>query len=373
MIKIERIELHHVGLELVHPFETSVVREVARPLILIAVYGGGLVGWGECSAEAGPWHTAETIETAWHVLQDFLIPSLLGQQVALPEDAVACFPAVRGHNLARSGLENAVWDLLAKAGGVSLAQMIGGTQDRVPVGVSVGMEATLDALLAQVAQYIAGGYRRVKLKIKPGWDVNVVAAVRERWPDLLLQVDANCAYHYHTLADRTVLRELDQFGLILIEQPFHHDDILDHAKLQKELATPLCLDESIQSPAHARWALEIDACRIINIKVGRVGGMTAARQIHDLCAAQGVAVWSGGMLESNVGRAGNVALASLPGFTVPNDISASARYYRQDIAEPNFELNADSTLSVPAGPGLGVKVLPSRMEQIRVRFESFKM
>lgn len=365
-MRIERIELHHVRLELVRPFETSVVRELERPLILVAVHGGGLVGWGECSAEAGPWHTSETIETAWHVLRAFLIPSVLGQEIGSPEDVVACFPAVRGHNLARAGLENAVWDLLAKARGVSLAQMIGGTRDRVPVGVSVGMEATLDLLLAKVTQYVADGYRRVKLKIKPGWDIDVVRAVRERWPELLLQVDANCAY---TLADRALLRELDQFGLLLIEQPFHHDDILDHAKLQQELETPLCLDESIQSPLHARWALEIDACRIVNIKVGRVGGMSAARQIHDLCLANDVPVWSGGMLESNVGRAANVALASLPGFTVPNDISASARYYRQDIAEPNFVLNADSTLSVPAGPGLGVELSPSRLERVRVRYD----
>jgi O-succinylbenzoate synthase len=300
------------------------------------------------------------------VLRAFLIPSVLEQEIESPEDVVACFPAVRGHHLARAGLENAVWDLLAKARGVSLAQMIGGTRDRVPVGVSVGMEATLDLLLAKVTQYVADGYRRVKLKIKPGWDVDVVRAVRERWPELLLQVDANCAY---TLADRAVLRELDQFDLLLIEQPFHHDDILDHAKLQQEIETPLCLDESIQSPQHARWALEIDACRVVNIKVGRVGGMRAARQIHDLCLANDVPVWSGGMLESNVGRAANVALASLPGFTVPNDISASARYYQQDIAEPNFVLNGDSTLSVPAGPGLGVEVLPSRLERVGVRYD----
>ncbi|MBN1138097.1 MAG: o-succinylbenzoate synthase [Anaerolineae bacterium] len=366
---IERIELHHLGLELAHPFETSVVREVDRPLILVAVYGGGLAGWGECSAEAGPWHSAETIETAWHVLRTWFIPALLGRTIASPADALACFPAVRGHHLARAGLENALWDLLARANGLSLAQMLGGTRDRVPVGVSVGMEATLPLLLDQVACYVAAGYRRVKLKIKPGWDGAVVRAVRERWPDLLLQVDANCAY---TLADLPVLRELDQFGLLLIEQPFHHDDLLDHARLQKQIKTPVCLDESIQSPAHARWALELDACRVINIKVGRVGGLTAARQIHDLCAAHGIAVWCGGMLECNVGRAANVALASLPGFTLAGDISASARYYRQDVAEPNFVLNPDSTLSVPAGPGLGVDVLPARLAAARLRSECFQ-
>jgi O-succinylbenzoate synthase len=234
----------------------------------------------------------------------------------------------------------------------------------VPVGVSVGIEPTLDQLLDRVAGYVAQGYRRVKLKIKPGWDVAVVRAVRGRWPNLPLQVDANSAY---TLADAPRLRELDPFDLLLIEQPLHHDDIVDHAQLQKQLHTPLCLDESIHSPEHARWALDIGACRVINIKVGRVGGLTAACRIHDLCAERGVPVWCGGMLETNVGRAANVALAALPNFTLPGDISASARYYRQDVAEPNFILNDDSTLSVPSGPGLGVRVFPEWLAAFRLR------
>jgi O-succinylbenzoate synthase len=237
-------------------------------------------------------------------------------------------------------------------------------RERVPVGVSVGIESTLDELLDRVAAYVTEGYARVKLKIKPGWDIDVVRAVRERWPDLQLQVDANSAY---TLRDAPLLRELDQFRLLLIEQPLHHDDIVDHAQLQKQLLTPLCLDESIHSPEHARWALDIDACRVVNIKVGRVGGLTAARHIHDLCSARGVPVWCGGMLETNVGRAANVALAALPNFTLPGDISASARYYQEDIAEPNFVLNDDSTLSVPNGPGLGVRVIPERLAAVRLR------
>jgi O-succinylbenzoate synthase len=272
---------------------------------------------------------------------------------------------VRGHPMARAGLENAVWDLLAQAQRVSLAKLLGGQRDRVPVGVSVGIEPTLELLLDRVAQHVAEGYGRVKLKIKPGWDVGVVRAVRERWPDLPLQVDANCAY---TLADAPLLQELDQFDLLLIEQPLHHEDIVDHAHLQAQLHTPLCLDESIRSPEHARWALDIGACRVINIKVGRVGGLTAARQIHDLCARRGVPVWCGGMLETNVGRAINVGLATLPNFSLPGDISASARYYREDIAEPNFVLNDGSTLSVPAGPGLGVRVVPERLAAARLRY-----
>ncbi len=363
-MKIERIELHHVDMPLAHPFETSFGREVTRPCILVAVHAGGLTGWGECTAHSGPWYSSETIETAWHVLREFLIPEVLEQEVESPADVVARFKRVRGHPMARAALENAVWDLLAQAQGVSLVTMLGGGRDRVSVGVSVGIEPTLDELLDRVVRHVAEGYARIKLKIKPGWDVEVVRAARERWPDLQLQVDANSAY---TLDDAPLLRELDQFDLLLIEQPLHHDDIVDHAQLQKQLRTPLCLDESIHSPEHARWALDIDACRIINIKVGRVGGLTAAQKIHDLCAERGVPVWCGGMLETNVGRAANVALATLPNFTLPGDISASARYYRQDIAEPNFTLNDDSTLSVPLRPGLGVDVIPERLAVFRLR------
>jgi O-succinylbenzoate synthase len=228
----------------------------------------------------------------------------------------------------------------------------------VHVGVSVGIEPSLEALLDRIASYLADGYARIKLKIKPGWDVEVVAAVRQRWPAIPLQVDANSAY---TLDDAAILQQLDQFGLLLIEQPLHHEDMVDHARLQRQLRTPICLDESIHSPEHARWALDIQACRVINIKVGRVGGFAAAVAIHDLCARQGVPVWCGGMLETNVGRAGNLALAALPNFTLPGDISASARYYHEDIAEPNFLLNPDSTITVPTTSGLGVHVLPQRL------------
>jgi O-succinylbenzoate synthase len=363
-MRVEAVELHHIEMELVHPFETSFGREFTRSCILVAVRAEGLLGWGECVADAGPWYASETVETAWHVLRDFLIPAVLGQEVPSPSDVVARFERVRGHEMARAGLENAFWDLLAQALGQPLAHMLGGARQRVDVGVSVGIEPTIELLLERVAAYLADGYRRVKLKIKPGWDVAVVRAVRERWPGLLLQVDANSAY---TLDDAAVLQELDQFDLLLIEQPLHHDDIVDHARLQAQLKTPLCLDESIHSPEHARWALDIGACRVINIKVGRVGGLTAAKRIHDLCAARGVPVWCGGMLETNVGRAANVALAALPNFELPGDISASARYYREDIAKPDFVLNADSTLTVPAGVGLGVQVLPQRLDHYRVR------
>jgi O-succinylbenzoate synthase len=361
-MRIESIELHHIELTLAHPFETSFGRETTRPCILVAVHSEGLTGWGECTAGAGPWYSSETIGTAWHVLRDFLIPAVLGKQLASPAGVVGHFQRIRGHAMARAGLENALWDLFAQAQGMSLARMLGAQRTRVPVGVSVGIETSLEAQLGRVAHHVAEGYDRVKLKIKPGWDVAVVRAVREHWPDLPLQVDANSAY---TLADTPILQELDPFDLLLIEQPLHHDDIVDHAKLQAQLRTPICLDESIHSPEHARWALDIEACRVINIKVGRVGGLTAALQIHDLCLGRGIPVWCGGMLETNVGRAANVALAALPNFSLPGDISASARYYHQDIAEPNFVLNEDSTLAVPTEPGLGVHVLPKRLASAR--------
>lgn len=361
---IHRIHLHHISLPYVHPFETSFSRELSREAILVAVESDGLLGWGECVAGRGPWYSYETIGTAWHVLVDFLAPALLGQQIDQPSDVVARFSRVRGHAMARASLENALWDLFGRAQGRSLVEMLGGVRPAVPVGVSVGIEPTLEELLAQVEGYVAAGYARVKLKIKPGWDVQVVRAVRERWPDLALQVDANSAY---TLADAARLAELDPFDLLLIEQPLHHDDMVDHAVLQRQLRTPICLDESIHSPEHARWALDIGACQIINIKVGRVGGFTAALQIHDLCAERGAPVWCGGMLETNVGRAGNLALAALPNFTLPGDISASARYFHQDIAAPDFTLNADSTIDVPSGAGTGVELLPERLAAATLR------
>ena len=361
---IERIHLHHIQLPYVHPFETSFGRELNREAILVAVESDGLLGWGECVAGSGPWYTAETVGTAWHILRDFLAPRLLGQEITQPEQVPAAFAAVRGHPMARAALEAAVWDLLGQARGQSLTAMLGGVHHAVTVGVSLGIASGIEALLAEVAEYVAAGYRRVKLKIKPGWDLAPVAAVRSRWPELLLQVDANSAY---TLADAAHLAQLDAFDLLLIEQPLHHDDIVEHAALQRSLRTAICLDESIQTPEQARWALEIGACRVVNIKPGRVGGLSAARQIHDLCLSRGVPVWCGGMLETNIGRAGNLALATLSGFTLPGDISASARYFRQDIAGPDFTLNADSTITPPHAPGLGIAVLPDRLAAARLR------
>jgi O-succinylbenzoate synthase len=363
-MKVECVELHHIELPLALPYETVFGRAFSRPRLLVAIHAEGLTGWGECTTVGRPGFSYETVETCWHVLRDFLVPAVLGQEVSSPDDAVVRFQGVRGHPMAKAGLENGVWDLLAQARDVSLASFIGGRRDRVSVGVGVGLQPTVEILLDEVEQFVEQGYGRVKLKIKPGWDVEVVRAVREHWPGLPLQVDANGAY---TLADTSVFEELDRFDLLLIEQPLHHDDIVDHARLQALLRTPLCLDESIQSPDHARWALDMGACRNINIKVGRVGGLSAARRIHDMCAERDIPVWSGGMGETNVGRATNLAMATLPNFRLPNDISASDRYYQQDIAEPGFALNDDSTLTVPSGPGLGVNVIPERIAAARLR------
>ncbi|NJN18718.1 MAG: o-succinylbenzoate synthase [Oscillochloris sp.] len=366
-MKIERIEVRQIELPFLTPFETSGWREYANHSLIVRLEAQGEEGWGEAPVSSGPWYNEETTATALLMLREVLVPMLLEADIKRPEDVDALFQRVRGNRIARSGLEFAAWDLFGRMAGESLSAMLGGVRDRVDVGVSVGVQPSIEALLAVVDGYVAAGYRRVKLKIKPGWDLEPTRAVRERWPDLRLQVDANSIY---TLEQADDLAKLDHFDLLLIEQPLAHDDIYDHAKLQKRLRTPICLDESIVSPEHARWALELAACRVINIKPCRVGGMTAARQIHDLAQEAGVPVWCGGMLETGIGRAANVALASLPNFTLPGDISASARYFAQDVVREPFVLNPDSTLHVPNGAGSGVEVDRDFLDTItKARFE----
>jgi O-succinylbenzoate synthase len=358
-VTIERIELRQYRLSLVSPFTTSFGTSTDRSCLIVTVHGEGITGLGECVAMDGPWYSYETLGTAWHIMPEFLIPLLLGQRIADPETVWDLLASIRGHNMAKAALEMACWDLIARARGVSLSELLSGDMHRgmslprVAVGVSVGIQATPKALVEAVGGYLADGYRRVKLKIAPGHDEVDVAAVRATYPDILLQVDANSAY---TLQDRALFERMDSLDLLLIEQPLAYDDIVDHAGLQRHLRTPICLDESIHSPDDARQALDLGSCRIINIKAGRVGGHRRSREIHELCRGRGAPVWCGGMLETNIGRAHNVALASLPGFTLPGDISASARYYACDIAGPNFVLNGDSTLTVPTGPGIGVEL-----------------
>lgn len=368
-MRIERIELRHVRLVLIAPFVTSMGVETDEEHIIVRVDGEGLTGWGESVAEGTPFYSYETVQTALHILRDFLVPSLLGKSVMDAAGAMALWPPVRGHMMAKAGLEAALWDLLAKSDGMSLSKSLGGVRERIDVGVSIGIQESPDALVRKVAEYLKEGYRRIKIKIAPGHDVALVRKVRSEFPDIPFQVDANSAY---TLHDIDVFREMDDQRLLLIEQPLGYDDIFDHAKLQRELRTPICLDESIHSLADANAALELDACRVINIKPGRVSGFTESKRIHDLCLSRGIPVWHGGMLESGIGRAGNVALASLPGFTLPGDISASRRYYREDIVEPEFLVAPDGTMAVPAGPGIGVAVVPERLEKVTVRKEEFR-
>jgi len=330
---IERIVLHHLRMPLRVPFETSFGRTTERECILLAVYAEGLVGYGECVADHEPGYAYETTGTAWHILRDFLVPAVLGQDIAGSEDFQRRVARVRGHPMAKAGLELALWDLQGKCEGRPLAALLGGTRERVEVGVSVGLQASPQALVETVAGYLAQGYGRIKIKIKPGRDVADAQAVRRAFPAIRLQVDANSAY---TLETAQALRPLDELNLLLIEQPLAEDDLWDHSRLQAQFRTPLCLDESILSVRHARQALEMGACRVINIKPGRVGGLSQAVAIHNLCRERGIPVWCGGMLETGVGRAANLALASLPGFTLPGDISASDRYYAQDITHQRF-------------------------------------
>jgi O-succinylbenzoate synthase len=365
-VAISNIEMRTVRLPLHEPFETSFGRIDSRLIFLVSVTGEGLTGWGEVVAAEEPRYSYETVTTAQHVIRDFLAPVMLSRPVNNLADLAARFNSFRGHNMAKAGLELAYMDLLAKTKEKSLSDLIGGTRAEVPVGVSVGIQPSLDQLLERVEQYLARGYQRIKLKIKPGWDVDVVRAVRQRHPDIMLSVDANSAY---TLADENTLRALDDFGLIMIEQPLDHDDLLDHAKLQAKLTTSICLDESITGANRARHALELGSCRLINIKIGRVGGYSQALAIHDLCYSRNVPVWCGGMLESGIGRAHNIALASLPGFCLPGDISASSRYFVRDLIVPEVMVTPDGTVKVPRDSGLGFTV---DLDYIKSRTQDFE-
>jgi O-succinylbenzoate synthase len=352
-MRIDSLTLHHLRMPLVAPFETSFGRESERECILISIESESLTGWGECTADADPGYSYETTGTAWHILKDFVAARLLGQDVADADDFQRRTAGIRGHNLAKAGVEMALWDLRGQREGRSLRDLLGAERTSVPVGVSVGIQASPEALVETVGSYLRQGYGRIKIKIKPGRDAADAAAVRKAYPEIPLQVDANSAY---TLESAAALLPLDELDLLLIEQPLGEDDIWDHHKLQERLRTAICLDESIDTPRHARAALEMKACRIINIKAGRLGGLSQAAAVHDLCQEAGVPVWCGGMLETGVGRASNLALAALPGFSLPGDISASERYYAEDVTAERFVLGAGSTIAVPTGPGLGVTV-----------------
>ena len=363
-MKIERLELRLLKLPLVHFFETSFGRVDDKHFIVVRVDGEGATGYGECVAEQDPYYSAETNETAWHIIADFIAPRILGVEFAHPRDLFPALKAIRGHNMAKAAVEMAAWDLFAMQRGEPLSRVLGGTRDRIASGVSIGIQRSLDELAAKVEHELAAGYRRIKIKIKPGWDLDAVETVRARFGAIPLMVDANAAY---TLADADHLAKLDRFDLMMIEQPLDYDDIADHATLQRRLKTPICLDESIKSVGIAREAIAAGACRIINIKPGRVGGFAESIRLHDLCASHGIPVWHGGMLESGIGRAANVHLSTLPNFSLPGDIAASKRYFDPDLIDPPIEVAADGTVAVPTGPGIGVSICQDRIERATLK------
>lgn len=338
-----------VQMRLVRPFETSSSQTNYLDHILVKVHADGVVGWGECAAPTDPYYCEETTETCWHILKDFLIPAVLGRTWSGIEELVGLYSKVKRNNFAKAGLEMACWDALAKAEGRPLWQLLGGTQTEITSGVSLGIEQDESRLFALIDQYLSEGYRRIKLKIVPGRDVDILRRVRQRYPGTPVMADANSAYR---LADLPTLKQLDPLNLMMIEQPLAHDDIIDHATLQRELQTPICLDESIYSVEQARKALDLGSCRIINIKVSRLGGLLQAKRVHDLCHARGVPVWCGGMHEYGIGRAANVAISTLPGFTIPGDVSGSDKYYAEDLVEPPIRAHAGAIL-VSMNPGLG--------------------
>lgn len=363
-MKIKRVTLRRLRMPLRSHFETSFGRIYTRDCILLEMESENFTGYGECVADRDPGYSYETTSTSWHILEDFILPALVGRDLSHPGEVLERLKFIRGHGMAKAGFEMAMWDLLGKRDSRSLCEMLGGIQNKVPVGVSVGLQDSPQELVQVVGGYLDKGYGRIKIKIKPGRDVQDARAVRQAFPHVLLQVDANSAY---TLQSAEALLPLDEFNLLLIEQPLAEDDMWDHSRLQPRFRTPLCLDESIHSTRHARQALEMGACRIINIKAGRVGGLIEAKSIHDLCIAHNTPVWCGGMLETGVGRASNLALASLPGFTLPGDISATERYYEEDITNERFTLNPDSTINVPQGPGLGITINPEAVERATIQ------
>jgi O-succinylbenzoate synthase len=352
------------------PFETSFGSIDTRDSLLIEVIADGITGYGECVADYHPGYSYETTGTAWHILENFIIPVLKGRKIEHPNDFYNLIMDIKGHQMAKAGIEMALWDLYGKMMDKSMKELLGGVYDRVPVGVSIGIKPSPEVLVEEVSRYLEKGYQRIKLKIKPGRDVVETEMVRKVYPDLALQVDANSAY---TLKTAKKLKSLDELNLLLIEQPLAEDDLWDHHRLQADLETPICLDESILCLRHVRQAIEMQAGRIINIKAGRVGGLIPAVSIHDYCQEHEIPVWCGGMLETGVGRAANLALASLPNFSLPGDISASERYYKNDITNELFTLNEDSTINVPDSSGLGVSINQEELSKVTIKKKTLRL
>jgi O-succinylbenzoate synthase len=368
-MKIESVTLREIHMPLVHFFETSFGRVYSRRILLVSVQADGVRGWGECVAGEDPFYSSEWMETAWPTVKHYLAPSLLQGCVRSGRDCPALFARVRGHRMAKAALENAVWDAEARLQQQPLWKVLGGSQREIACGVSIGIQDTVEQLMEKVATEIAAGYRRIKLKVKPGWDLNVLEKVRARWSDIVLSVDANSAY---TLDQTEHLRQFDAFNLLMIEQPLWNDEIYLHARLQKALRTAICLDESIRHARDTDFALETGACRIINIKVGRVGGFSEARKVHDVAQRHNVPVWCGGMLESGVGRAHNIALSTLENFRMPGDVSASKRYWKEDIIEPEVEVSSNGMIPISDAPGTGYRVREDLIQKFTVREETLQ-
>ncbi|MGH9467601.1 MAG: o-succinylbenzoate synthase [Terriglobales bacterium] len=368
-MKIEAITLREIRMPLVSFFETSFARMTERRILLLTARVDGVEGWSEVTCAEAPYYNSESTDISALVLKQFAFPLVLGKSFATPAAVGEAMEKIRGHRMARAAVENAVWAALAEQQGRPLWQLLGGTQAEIACGVSIGIKDTVEDLLAAIAPELAAGYHRIKIKIKPGWDVDVVARVRKQFPDILLTADANSAY---TLADTDHLLRLDPYHLMLLEQPLWHDEIRLHAELQRRLQTPLCLDESIHHERDAATAIALGACRMINVKLGRVGGHTAARAVHDVAQKAGMPVWCGGMLESGVGRAHNIAMATLPNFTLPGDVSASARYWTEDIIDPEVTVTPRGTIPAPRAPGLGYRVRTDRVEKLTAWKETFR-
>ena len=368
-MRIETIVLREIRMRLKAPFETSFGVTHDRRILLVEAVVDGISGWGEVTTVESPSYNSETTDTAWHIISEFIVPKLIGCEVNRAVDVAPLLSAIRGHQMAKAGVENAIWHAEAELKRIPLAKLLGGTFKEIACGVSLGIRENPQALVRKVADELHSGYQRIKLKIKPGKDVDFVAAVRKEFPHILLSVDANSAYE---LEDVEHLRKLDQFNLLMIEQPLQWDDIHSHAKLQPQIRTAICLDECINNAAHALAAIEVGACRIINIKLGRVGGHSSARQVHDICQQHSLPVWCGGMLESGVGRAHNIAMSTLPNFTLPGDVSASQRYWTEDIIEPEVEVSSHGTIEVPTSAGLGYAVKRDLVDRLTVRARDWK-
>ncbi len=369
MIRIDAIQLREIQMPLAHPFETSFGVTTGRRIMLVELEADGLTGWGECVAGEHPYYSDEMIDTAWQIAESELAPRLLDVEIDSGGACPPLFKQVRGHRMAKAALENAVWDLEAQMEGVPLAEMLGGTRKKIPCGVSIGIQPTLEQLMEKIETELAAGYQRIKLKCKPGWDTDIFERVRKRWPKIKLSCDANSAYR---LKDADHIASWDRFNLLMIEQPLWYDDFYFHAMLQKQLNTAICLDESIRNRRDALAAIDMGSCQIINIKVGRVGGFSEAIAIHNAAAERGIPVWCGGMLESGIGRAHNIALSSLENFSLPGDVSASKRYWAEDIIEPEVTVSAKGEIVVPTAPGRGFAVKKGLVERFTVRKQTLR-